>query len=76
MIPAPRLMILAVAGLLLAAMPVVYLPQLWVAVVVLWTVLAVGCLVDGLVLWHARPTLAVDAPAHVGDAALANEVLQ
>ncbi len=59
-------MILAVAGLLLAAMPVVYLPQLWVAVVVLWTVLAVGCLVDGLVLWHARPTLAVDAPAHVG----------
>ena len=66
MVPAPRLMILAVAGLALAALPVVYVPQLWVAVAALWAVLGFGALVDVLLLWHARPRVTIDAPRHLG----------
>lgn len=65
MVPAPRLMILAMLGLALAALPV-YLPELWVGVVALWAVLAFGALVDVIVLLTARPAVAADAPTHVG----------
>lgn len=66
MVPAPRLLVLAVLGLALAALPVVYVPQLWVGVVGLWAVLGLGALVDVIVLLVARPKVVADAPAHVG----------
>ena len=66
MVPSPRMMIVALAGLAVAALPAIYVPQLWLAVVVLWAVLGAGALVDVLVLWLARPEVSAEVPATVG----------
>ena len=66
MLPAPRLMLLMLAGLALAAVPSVIDASLWPVPVALWAALLVFGLADAWVLAHARPAIAVDVPETAG----------
>lgn len=59
-------MLLAFAGLALAALPIAVDPRLWVGVVGLWAVLGVATLTDLFTLFRARPKLAAQVPATAG----------
>lgn len=61
MIPTRRTLHLLLAGLPLAAVPLVF-PPAWVLVVASWVVLLLACAVDVVLLTSARPTLALAAP--------------
>lgn len=65
MVPTRRTLTLLLAGLPLAALPLVFAPA---ALVVLtsWFVLAVACVVDALLVRGARASLTLEAPRHAG----------
>lgn len=65
MIPTRRTLYLLLAGLPLAAVPLVFAPA-WIVVVISWLVLLVACMVDLSLVRSMRPSLAVEAPTHVG----------
>ncbi len=66
MVPTPRLLWLAVAGLPVSALPVALDVALWPLVAGLWLILIGGLLVDAMVLVRARPSLETDVPTTVG----------
>lgn len=66
MVPSPRLLLIAIAGLAVATLPLMVRAELWIGVCGMWAALAVGVLVDSLVLWRARPQLTATPPTMVG----------
>ncbi|MEM9068391.1 MAG: DUF58 domain-containing protein [Myxococcota bacterium] len=66
MVPAPRLLWLMFAGLIVATLPVALDARLWPGVVGLWGLLSVLGLIDFVALLRARPKLQVEVPESVG----------
>ncbi len=66
MLPAPRLMVLMLAGLGVAALPIVVDARLWPLPVALWGLLLVFGLADAWVLARTRPEVGVELPTTAG----------
>ena len=66
MAPSPRLLLLALAGIVLSALPLFVQPSLWVVPAIMWTALGGAMGFDAWILWRARPALKANPPAALG----------
>jgi uncharacterized protein (DUF58 family) len=66
MTPSSRLIRLMIAGLLLAVLPILLHPGLWVVVVGLWCVLGSLTLLEWLLLFGSKPRVTLKPPKAVG----------
>ncbi|MEM1417676.1 MAG: DUF58 domain-containing protein [Myxococcota bacterium] len=66
MVPSPRLLLIAMLGLAVAALPTLVSVELWPLVLGLWGALLLGGLADAIVLARARPEVLADVPATAG----------
>lgn len=66
MAPSPRLLLLALAGIVLSALPLFVQPSLWVVPALMWSVLAGAMAFDTWILWRAAPVVRATPPAALG----------
>ena len=66
MAPSPRLLLLALAGIALSALPLFVQPSLWVVPAVMWSVLGGAMAFDTWILWRAHPIVRATPPAALG----------
>lgn len=66
MAPSPRLLLLALAGIALSALPLFAQPSLWVVPAGMWAVLGSAMVFDMWILWRARPQVRATPPAALG----------
>jgi uncharacterized protein (DUF58 family) len=66
MLPAPRLLRLASFGLVVAALPLLVDPRVWMVWAIAWGIVLALLLIDGLSLRNAVPTIEVALPRTVG----------